>query len=50
MKGLRSTNRKLQNSHTDVKYGTGNIVNKFVITIHGIGGIRLVGGITLQVM
>ena len=26
-KGLRSTNWQLQNSHGDVKYSTGNIVN-----------------------
>ena len=35
LKGLRSTNRKLQNSHRDVKYSTGNIINDIVITMYG---------------
>ena len=35
MKGLESTNWKLQNSHGDVKYSTGNTVNNIVITMCG---------------
>ena len=36
VKGLRSTNRQLQNSHKDVKYGIGNGVAKEVIHMtHG---------------
>ena len=31
VKGLRRTNWKLQNSHRDVKYSTGNRVNNIVI-------------------
>ena len=31
VKGLRSTNWLLQNSHWDVKYGIGNIVNNNLI-------------------
>ena len=30
VKGLRSTNSLLQNSHEDVKYSIANIVNKFL--------------------
>ena len=36
MKGLRSTNWLLQNSHGDVKYSIGNIVSNIVITIYGV--------------
>ena len=32
---LRSTNWQLQNSHRDVKYSTGNMVNNIVITMCG---------------
>ena len=34
--GLRSTNWSLQNSHGDVKYSIGNIVNNIVITVYGV--------------
>ena len=34
--GLRSTNWQLQKSHRDVKYSLKNILNKTVITIHGV--------------
>ena len=43
VKGLRSINRFLQNSHGDVKYSIGNIVNSIVITVWcqvGPGNIR----------
>ena len=44
-KGLRSTNWQLQNSHGDIKYSLGNIVNTIVMTIHGIRCIQdLLGG------
>lgn len=36
MKDLRSTNWLLQNHHSDVKYGTGNVVNNSVITVNGV--------------
>ena len=35
VKGI-STNWQLQNSHRDVKYSIGNIVNNIVITIYGV--------------
>ena len=35
VKGLRRTNWQLQNSHRDVKYSIGNIVNSIVITMYG---------------
>ena len=36
VRGLRSTNRQLQNSHGDVKYSTGNGIAKEVIRLtHG---------------
>ena len=35
VKGLISTNRQLQNSHWDVNYSTGNIVNYIVVTMYG---------------
>ena len=34
-KGLRSINWELQNSHRDVKYSIGNVVNNIVITMDG---------------
>ena len=34
VKALRSTKELLQNSHRDVKYSTGNIVNNILITIY----------------
>ena len=36
MKGLRSTNQLLQNSHGDVNSSIGNIVNNIVITMYDI--------------
>ena len=35
VKGLWSTNWQLWNSHGDVKYSRGNIVNNVVITMYG---------------
>ena len=35
VKGLSSVDRQLQNSHGDVKYSTGNIVNDIAITMCG---------------
>ena len=35
VKGLRSTHWQLQNSHRNVKYSMGNIVNNIVITMCG---------------
>ena len=36
VKGLRSINWQLQNSHTDVKYSIGNIVNAILISMYGV--------------
>ena len=33
-KGLRSTDWRLQNSHGDAKYSTGNTVSNTVITVY----------------
>lgn len=41
VKGLRSTNWQLQNSHEDVKFSLRNIVNNIVITTYGVRSIRL---------
>ena len=42
---LRSTNWKLQNSHEDVKYSIGNIVNNIVITVYDAEWVlEIVGG------
>ena len=38
VKGLRSTNWWLQNSHRDIKYSIGNIVNNIAITTVVPGG------------
>ena len=35
VKGLRSTDWHLQNSHKDVKYSTGNVVNNTAISMNG---------------
>ena len=35
VKGLRSTNWQLKNSHRDVKYDIENITNNFVKTMYG---------------
>ena len=47
VKGLRSTSWQLQNSHRDIKYSIGNIVNNIVITMSGASATRLLRGITL---
>ena len=39
-KGLRSINWELQNSHRDVKYSMGNIVNNILITIYGVRRVQ----------
>ena len=39
VKGLRSTNWQLQNSHRDVDYSTGSIVNSTEITVYGAGWV-----------
>ena len=36
VKRLRSTNWQLQNSHEDMNYNIGNIVNNTVITMYGV--------------
>ena len=36
VKGLKSKDWWLQNSHRDIKYSIGNIVNDIVITTYGI--------------
>ena len=47
MKRLRSINWWLQNSHRDVNYSIGNIVNDIVITMYGASWeSRLIVGIT----
>ena len=38
MKGLRNSDWLLQNSHGDVKYGTGNVVN--LITTFGVRWVQ----------
>ena len=43
VKGLRSTNWQLQNSHGDVKHSIGNIVNNILLTIWCQVGSRLTG-------
>ena len=43
-KGLRSINWELQNSHRDVKYSTGNVVNNIVITMSGARWILEISG------
>ena len=44
VRGLRSTNWQLQNSHGDVKYSIGNIVNSIVITVWCQVGTGNIGG------
>lgn len=45
VKGLKSAARQLQNSHRDVRYSIGNIVNKTIITMCGAGwALDLLGG------
>ena len=40
VKGLRSTNWLLQNSHWDVKYSIKNIVNYSLITMYGVTWVQ----------
>ena len=40
VKGLRRTIWLLQNSHGDIKYSIGNIVNSMLITMHGVRWVR----------
>ena len=47
LKGLRSTDWQLQNSHGDVKYSTGKTVNNSVITTYGASWVLEVSGGTL---
>ena len=44
VKGLRSINWLLQNSHRDVKYSTGNIVSNSLITLHGVRWVQDLSG------
>ena len=37
VKGSRSANRQLQNSHGDVKYSRGNVANNIVMTMDDAG-------------
>ena len=39
VKGLGSTNWLLQNSHRDVKYSIGNVVNNILITMYGVSWV-----------
>ena len=48
MRRLRSTNWKLQNSHGDVKYCIGNIVNNIVITMDGVRWVVVLSGRLLK--
>lgn len=45
--GIRITNWQLQNSHRDVKYGTGDTVDNVVITTYGARWVQTDWGITL---
>ena len=40
VKGLRRTIWLLQNSHGDIKYSIGNIVNSMLITMHGVRWVQ----------
>ena len=42
--GLRSTNWLLQNSHGNVKYSIGNIVNNIIINIYGVRWVQVLSG------
>ena len=44
VKGLRSTNWQLQNSHEDVKYSIGDRVNSIVITMYGVKWVLVLWG------
>ena len=47
MKGLKSTNWQLQNSHRDVKYSRGNSVKTTVITMYNAKWVLEILGGTL---
>ena len=47
VKGLKSTNWQLQNSHRDVKYSIGNIANNIVITVYGVRWVLELSGVHL---
>ena len=50
VKGLRSTNWQLQNSHGDVKYSVGYIVNNIVMTTYGVRRVlEILGGTCCKV-
>ena len=44
VKGLRSTDWQLQNSHADVEYSLGNTVINSLLTMYGAGGVRDLSG------
>ena len=44
VKGLRSTNSLLQNSHEDVKYSIGNLVNNIPIIMYGVRWVQDLSG------
>ena len=48
LKGLRSTNWLLKNSHGDVQYSIGNIVNNILITMYGVRWIWNLWGWSLS--
>ena len=49
VKGLGSTHWQIQNSHGDVKYSIGKIVNNIVISMYGANGVlEISGGDTLH--
>lgn len=43
VKGLRSTNWQLHNSHGNVNYSIGNTVNNTIITMYGARAVDLLG-------
>lgn len=43
--GIRITNWQLQNSHRDVKYGTGDTVDNVVITTYGVRWVQIGGSL-----
>ena len=48
--GSRSRGWKLQNSHGDVKYSTGNTVDNTVITTYGVWVLEISGGYFVEYM
>ena len=43
-KGIRCKMARNKNSHGDVKYNTGNIVNNIVITVYGVRWVLVLAG------